>query len=122
MSLCFLKRNSKKLSPKLLSATLISGLLSGREFILGQLHAAGCDFDTQDNAGITPVMCACANSHFGILALLLRKGKKYQNKIIKLSQHWLSVRERIEFKSLLLNDKCLKGHACTFILPRLVIS
>ena len=49
-------------------------MFTGREFILGQLHATGCDLDAQDNAGITPSMCACANSHSGILALLLRKG------------------------------------------------
>ncbi len=48
----------------------------GREFILGQLQAAGCDLNAQDESGITPIMCACANSHTGILALLLRKGSK----------------------------------------------
>ncbi len=42
---------------------------------MGQLHAAGIDLDTQDNAGITAVMCACANSHNTTLAILLRKGK-----------------------------------------------
>ncbi len=51
--------------------------ISGREFILGQLHAAGIDLDIQDNAGITAVMCACANSHNTTLAILLRKGEIY---------------------------------------------